>query len=216
MQRQIEIEVTPRDSFGKNEARRLRVSGKVPAIVYGLGKESIAVAVDTKVLTTVLKDPSGHNRVLNLTLNGSKEPTLAVDYQIDPVKRTLLHVDLQRLDLKKHVTVEVPIKSLGVAYGVKTEGGFEEMVNREVLVECLPLDIPESIDIDVTELILGGSVRVRDLPSSDKYSVADDEDKLLLHVLASRAALLDEDTTEVEEAESPEEKAESEQSGSES
>ena len=187
MQRQIEMEVTGRETRGKNAARRLRLTGRVPATVYGLGKPPQSVSVDTKDMTSVLKEPSGQNRVFNVKCEGVQEHAMAVDYQIDPVKHSLLHVDLLRVDISKPVTVSVPIKSVGAAYGVKTEGGFEEMVSREVRIECLPLDIPEGIDVDVTELRVGQSIRAKDLPPSDKWSLADLGEKMLVHVMASRA-----------------------------
>ena len=188
MQRQIDMEVFPRNERGKNAARRLRAAGRVPAIVYGLGREAQSVAVDTKAMTNVLKDPAGHNRVFNLRCNGASEHAMAVDYQIDPVYHALLHVDLLRIDLAKPVRVSVPVASVGVAFGVKNQGGFEEMVHREVHIECLPLDIPEHIDVDVESLRVGEAIRAKDLPSSDKYHLADDEHKLLIHIMASRAS----------------------------
>ena len=202
MQQQIELEVAPREARGKNAARRLRATGQVPAVVYGLGKPPQSVAVDTKAMTNVLKDPAGHNRVFNLRCNGSNEHAMAVDYQIDPVYHALLHVDLLRVDLAEPVKVSVPVSPVGVAYGVKNQGGFEEMVNREVHVECLPLDIPEHIDVDITSLRVGQAIRAGDIPGSDKYTLADDEHKLLVHVMASRAS------QEMEEVEEEEEQAE--------
>lgn len=188
MQRQINMEVAAREARGKNAARRLRATGSVPAVIYGLGRGPQAVSVDARAMTNVLKDPAGHNRILNLTSNGSQEPAMAVDYQIDPVRHSLLHVDLLRVDLAKPVTVSVPIVSVGVAFGVKTEGGFEEMVNREVQIECLPLDIPEHIEVDISALHVGQAIRAKDIPASDRYVLADDDQKLLLHIMASRAS----------------------------
>ena len=188
MQQQIEMEVAAREERGKNAARRLRATGRVPAIVYGLGAPPQAVAIDSHQITNVLKEPAGHNRVFNLQNNGASEHAMAVDYQIDPVKHSLLHVDLRRVDLDKPVTVSVPVSAVGTAVGVKNEGGFEEMVNREVRIECLPLDIPEHIDVAVDDLHVGQSIRVKDVPSSDKYKVADDGERLLLHIMASRAS----------------------------
>ena len=199
MQQQIEMEVAPREARGKNAARRLRTTGKVPAVVYGLGKPPQSVAVDTKAMTNVLKDPAGHNRVFNLRRNGSDEQAMAVDYQIDPVRHALLHVDLLRVDLSKPVKVSVPVSPVGVAYGVKNQGGFEEMVNREVQIECLPLDIPEHIRVDITSLHVGQAIRAGDIPASDKYKLGDDEHKLLVHIMASRASQEAEEEEEEEE-----------------
>ncbi len=206
MQRQIEMEVAPREERGKNAARRLRATGRVPAIVYGLGREPQAVAVDAKAMTNVLKDPAGHNRVFDLRCNGSSEHAMAVDYQIDPVKHSLLHVDLMRIDLAKPVKVAVPVKAVGIAFGVKNQGGFEEMVSREVQIECLPMDIPDHVDVDIESLRVGEGIRAKDIPPSKKYTLADDEHKLLVHVMASRAS---EDVAE-EEEEAEEEAEESE------
>ena len=205
MQRQIEMEVAVREERGKNAARRLRLTGNVPATVYGLGKDPQAISVNTKEMTTVLKDPAGHNRVFNIKCDGTQEHAMAVDYQIDPVKHSLLHVDLQRVDVNKPVTVSVPIKAVGTAYGVKTEGGFEEMVSREVRIECLPLDIPESIDVDVTDLRVGQAVRAKDLPASDTWTLADLDQRVLVHIMASRAT---DELPEDEEAETEDEAAE--------
>ncbi|MCY4534605.1 MAG: 50S ribosomal protein L25 [Bryobacterales bacterium] len=205
MQRQIEMEVAVREERGKNAARRLRLTGNVPATVYGLGKDPQAISVNTKEMTTVLKDPAGHNRVFNIKCDGTQEHAMAVDYQIDPVKHSLLHVDLQRVDVNKPVTVSVPIKAVGTAYGVKTEGGFEEMVSREVRIECLPLDIPESIDVDVTDLRVGQAIRAKDLPASDTWTLADLDQRVLVHIMASRAT---DELPEDEEAETEDEAAE--------
>ncbi|MDE0109038.1 MAG: 50S ribosomal protein L25 [Bryobacterales bacterium] len=205
MQQQIEMEVAVREERGKNAARRLRLTGNVPATVYGLGKAPRAISVNTKAMTSVLKEPSGHNRVFNITCDGVQEHAMAVDYQIDPVKHSLLHVDLLRVDVNKPVTVSVPIKAVGTAFGVKTEGGFEEMVSREVRIECLPLDIPESLDVDVTDLHVGEAIRAKDLPASDKWTLADFEQKVLVHIMASRA------TGELEEEEAEEEETEAEE-----
>ncbi len=208
MQQQIVMEVAERSERGKNAARRLRAAGRVPAVLYGLGKEPRSLDIDAKAMTNILREPSGHNRVFSLRSNGAKDGAedhaMAVDYQIDPVRHALLHVDLRRIDLDKRVRVSVPVRSVGLAFGVKNQGGFEEMVNREVHIECLPLDIPEHIELDVTELQVGEAIRVRDIPASDKYDLADDGGKLLLHVMASRAAEEDEVAEETE----PEEEAE--------
>ena len=133
---------------------------------------------------------------------------MAVDYQIDPVKHSLLHVDLLRVDVSKPVTVSVPIKPVGTAFGVKTEGGFEEMVSREVRIECLPLDIPESLEVDITDLHVGEAIRAKDLPASDKWTLADFEQKVLVHIMASRAT---DEVTEAEEEVEAEDTASEEQ-----
>ena len=207
MQQQIEMHVDARASRGKNAARRMRAAGQVPAIIYGLGREPQAVALDTKAVTNILKEPSGHNRVFALECDGTRENAMAVDYQIDPVKHSLLHVDMQRVELDKPVRVSIPVKSVGSAFGVKNQGGFEEMISREVHVVCLPLDIPESIEIAVDDLHVGESIRVKDIPASDKYKLDDDPQKLVLHIMASRASA-EPTTSEEEDAEGEEGQAE--------
>jgi len=188
MQRQIEIEVAERAARGKNAARRLRAAGSIPATLYGLGREPRSLAIDTKTMTNILRDPAGHNRVFNLTCNGASQHAMVVDYQIHPVSHSLLHADLQRVDVARPVTVSVPIRSVGAAVGVKNEGGFEEMVSRDLKIECLPLDIPEHIDIDITDLHVGQGIRARDVPPSETWKLADAEQKLLVHIMASRAS----------------------------
>lgn len=196
MQQQVDFEVLERATRGKNAARRLRSSGQVPGIIYGLDKDPRAVAIDAKLMTRLLQSGAGRNSILNL--KGGGEFAMAVDYQVDPVKNTLLHVDLQRVDLEKLITVAVPVKSVGTAFGVKNEGGFEEMISRELMVECLPLDIPEKIEIDITDLHIGQAVRAGDIPIGDKYTLAEDERKLVLHIMAAK-------TIEADEAEQDEE-----------
>lgn len=186
MQQQVELEVSERGTRGKNEARRLRSSGRTPGVVYGLGKEPRAIAVDTRRMTRLLESSAGRNSILNL--KGGGESVMAVDYQIDPVSHALLHVDLQRIDLRKPVTVAVPVAPVGTAFGVKNQGGFEEMVSREVMVECLPLDIPEKIEIDISELRVGQAVRAGDIPAGGNYKLAEDESKLLLHIMAAKTS----------------------------
>ena len=207
MQQQIEMRVDARTSRGKNAARRMRVAGQVPAIIYGLGREPQAVALDTKAVTNILKEPSGHNRVFALECDGTREHAMAGDYQIDPGKHSLLHVDMQRVELDKSVRVSIPVRSVGSAFGVKNQGGFEEMISREVHVKCLPLDIPESIEVSVDDLHVGESIRVKDIPPSDKYKLDDDPQKLVLHIMASRASA-EATTSEEEEAEGEQGQAE--------
>lgn len=187
MQQQIVMEVAERPERGKNAARRLRAGGQVPAVLYGLEREPVALAIDTKAITNVLREPSGHNRVFSIRCGGTEDHAMAVGYQVDPVRHELLHVDLRRIDLDKPVRVSVPVQSVGTAHGVKNQGGFEEMVAREVHIECLPLDVPERIEVDVSALRVGEGIRAADIPASDKYTLADSERKLLVHIMASRA-----------------------------
>ena len=181
-----QLEVTARAERGKNAARRLRVTGKVPATLYGLGKAPESIALDTRSMVRILNEPSGHNRVFDLQ-GGAQGHAMAVDWQSDPVTGKLLHIDMKRLDLTNKIRVKVAIETYGVAYGVKTEGGLEDIILREIEVECLPEDIPASIRIDVTELRSGESVRAGDIPNGEKYSIASSPDLTIMRIVGKRA-----------------------------
>jgi large subunit ribosomal protein L25 len=188
MEEQVQLEARPRGERGKNEARRLRASGQVPAVLYGLKGDSVALALDAKKMTRILLSPAGHNQVLQLEVGGG-EPVaaLAKDWQVDPVHGSLLHVDLLRIDLNQPIEVSVPIVTIGPAIGVKEQGGQEEMVTREVLVKALPRNVPQHIEIDVTQLQLGHSIRIRDVPAGSGYELTGNPDRVLVHVVAPRA-----------------------------
>lgn len=199
MREQLEMEALPRSERGKNAARRLRKAGKVPAVLYGLGKDSMPLSLDTKSMRRLIYSRSGHNQIVNLKVQGSEEAAvLAVDWQTDPVRGDLLHVDMLRVDLTKPVEASVAIVPVGVSRGVKEQGGIEEMVNREIEIASLPLDVPERIEVDISELMLGQSIRVKDLPASDKYTYLTPPERVLVHVIAPRVA---EEPVAVEEAE---------------
>lgn len=185
MQEHSQLEVTARAERGKNAARRLRVTGKVPATLYGLGKDAESIALDTRSMVRILNQPSGHNRVFDLQ-GGAQGHAMAVDWQSDPVTGKLLHVDMKRLDITAKIRVKVAIDTIGVAYGVKTEGGLEDVILREIEVECLPEDIPASIKIDVTELRAGESVRASDIPDGDKYTIASSGDLTIMRIVGKR------------------------------
>ena len=197
MQQQLDMAAQPRDERGKNAARRLRASGKVPAILYGLGKDSVAVSLDGKEITRLLQSPSGHNQILNLKVSGGETaPAMASDWQVDPVRGNLLHVDMRRVDLSKPIEVNVSIDIIGVSPGTREQGGHDEVVNRAVSVRALPLDVPEKIEIDVTTMALGDSIRVENLPVSDKYSFLGRPDTLLVHCVTPK--VVEEVTSEEE------------------
>lgn len=199
MKQQLDLEVSVRAERGKNAARRLRVAGRVPAVLYGQGGDAVAIALDRKEMTRLLGTPSGHNRILNLKFDGAQNTAgMAVDWQVDPLRGDLLHVDVKRVDLTKKVTVMVPIRTVGVAIGVKEQGGFEEVVLREVEIECLPLDLPEKIEIDITNLEVGKSIRAGDLAGSDKWTVRTNPSRVLVHIVIKKA-----EVEAVEEAAAP-------------
>jgi large subunit ribosomal protein L25 len=174
-----------RDSRGKNEARRLRKSGSIPAIVYGASKAPVAVSVDPKQMFRILKSDSGHNTIFDLEMSGENTKAMIVDWQTEPIKGALLHIDLKRIAMDKKLTVTVPILLKGEAIGVKQQGGIMEQVLREVEIECLPADIPAHIDVDVSHLEFGQVLRVKDLPHGEgKLEFITDEDQTVSHVIA--------------------------------
>src|SRR6185436_4270900 len=181
------LEAVKRDGRGKNEARRLRVSGRVPAVVYGARKEGqapegVAVAVDPKAVLRILHSDSGANTLINLRLGGAESRVMVREYQLDPVTHHLLHADFYQLAMDKAITVTVPIVVRGESKGVKVQGGLLDFVTRDIEVECLPTNIPEHIDVDVTELMLNQSIRVRDLAKDEKWTAVTDGDTMLVHV----------------------------------
>jgi large subunit ribosomal protein L25 len=180
----ITVEASLRGERGKNEARRLRRSGRVPAVLYGGGKDSVPVSVNSKQITQILHSAAGHNTIFQVAIaDGARESAMLIDWQVDPMRGSLLHTDLLRIDLTKSLTVKVPVTPHGDAKGVKTQGGLLEVVGREVEVECLPSDIPEGITVDVSNLGLGEAIRVKDLPASDRYRVITDPERILVHVI---------------------------------
>jgi large subunit ribosomal protein L25 len=170
-------------TFNKNHARRVRVQGLIPAVVYGAGQESVAVTVDPKVITKILYSDSGHNTIFDLTIEGAGvTKAMIVDWQNEPIKGKLLHIDLKRIAMDKAMRVSVPVQLTGVAKGVKTSGGILSQVLHEVEIECLPGDIPGHIDVDVTDLDIHGTIHISDLPHSGKLKFLGEEDALVAHV----------------------------------
>jgi large subunit ribosomal protein L25 len=174
--------------FNKNAARRVRVAGKIPAVLYGAGHEPVAVEVDPKQISRILFSESGHNTIFDLTLGeqANAAKAMIVDWQREPINDKLIHIDLKRIALDKTLRVSVPIKLVGVSIGVKAQGGILDQVLREVEIECLPGDIPSHIDIDITELALHQVLRVSDLPHSDKIKFLAAEDATVAHVTSIR------------------------------
>src|ERR1041384_281895 len=155
MANDITVAAEPRNLRGKNEARRLRAAGSAPAVGCGTGKETVAIAVNPKEVGRILHSKSGHNTIFTLAVQGGENtPVMIVDWQRDPVKDTLLHVDMKRIDLTQRLVVKVPVHTVGEPEGVKLQGGLHEVVTREIEVECLPNEIPEHLTIDVTHLTM--------------------------------------------------------------
>jgi large subunit ribosomal protein L25 len=178
------ITATPRTGkFNKGFARRVRMQGLIPAVVYGAGQPSVAVTVDPKVITKILYSDSGHNTLFDLTIEGGDSGKgMIVDWQNEPIKGHLLHIDIKRIAMDKAMRVSVPVHLTGTSIGVKTHGGILGQVLHEVEIECLPADIPGHIDVDVSNLDIHGAIHISDLPHSDKLKFLGDEDALVAHV----------------------------------
>jgi large subunit ribosomal protein L25 len=182
------LEAVKREGRGKNEARRLRVEGRIPAVVYGTRKEAklpegVPVAVDPKEVLRILHSESGANTLITLKLDGSESRVMVKEYQLDPVSHRLLHADFYQLAMDRAITVTVPFLIKGEPKGVKLQGGILDFVTREIEVQCLPTDIPEHIDIDASELMLHQSVRVKDLPQDPKWKALSDPETMIVHVV---------------------------------
>ena len=179
------LEAQPRQPGTKNDARRVRKSGRVPAVLYGAGKESVALSVDPRQVSRILHSEAGHNTIFDLSLDGAERTkAMIVDWQYEPIKGALLHIDLKRIAMDRRLTVMVPIELKGEAAGVKQQGGILEQILREVEIECLPGDIPSHIDADVTELVFGKVLRVSDLPHSEKLKFLTDANQPVAHVIS--------------------------------
>ncbi|MFZ0957434.1 MAG: 50S ribosomal protein L25 [Candidatus Sulfotelmatobacter sp.] len=177
------LEAHPRESGNKNMARRVRVGGKIPGVLYGAGKNSLSVSVDPRQVTRILNSKTGHNTIFDLALNGGEQTkAMIVDWQYEPIKGKLLHIDLKRIAMDKALKVSVPIFLRGEAAGVKQEGGILEQILREVEIECLPADIPSHVDADVSELVFGKVLRVSDLSLGEKVKVLTDPHQPVAHV----------------------------------
>jgi large subunit ribosomal protein L25 len=178
------LDAQPRAAGNKNEARRVRRGGKIPAVVYGAGKNAVSVSVDPRQVSRILHSASGHNTIFDLAVDGERTKAMIVDWQYEPIKGSLLHIDLKRIAMDQKLTVMVPIVLKGEAVGVKQQGGILEQVTREVEIECLPSDIPSQIDADVSELVFGKVMRVSDLPHSEKLRFLTDENQPVAHVIS--------------------------------
>ncbi|MEO8131363.1 MAG: 50S ribosomal protein L25 [Bryobacteraceae bacterium] len=201
MRKDITITAEPRETRGKNEARRLRVKGFSPAVVYGGEADPIAIAVNPKDVNSILRSASGHNTIFNVDIQGSIAPVMVVDWQHDPIKGKLLHVDLKRIDLTKRIVVKVPVHTHGDPKGVKLQGGLHEVITREVEIECLPDDIPEGFTVDVTELSIGQSLRASEIPLSGSMTLLSPPDAVISHVVSMKAEAVVEEVAAVAEPE---------------
>jgi large subunit ribosomal protein L25 len=188
------LEATLRDTLGKNEARRTRREGRVPAVLYGSSggdgnRDARSIAVEPKALLKILHSESGANTLIALRLAGEKGDTrvLVKDYQLDPVTHQVLHADFYRIAMDRAIQVTIPVIVKGEPKGVKQQGGILEFIRREIEIECLPGDIPEHIEIDVSELMLHQGIRVRDVATDARWTAISDPDLMLVHVITPKA-----------------------------
>jgi large subunit ribosomal protein L25 len=188
VRKEITVAAQPRASRGKNEARRTRLSGLIPAVVYGAFKDPVPVAVSPKAILQIVHSAGGYNTIFNLDIEGRENtPVMVVDHQNDPIRGTLLHADLKRIDLTKRLRVSIPLGTQGEPKGVKTQGGLLEVITRAAEIECLPDEIPEHFIVDVTELLMGQSKRFSDLPMSGSMKLLGSPDTVIAHIVAMRA-----------------------------
>ena len=187
------LEAVKRDTKGKNEARRLRASGRIPATVYGAQKEgetgkSFPVAVDPKPLLRILHSESGLNTLITLKVDGEGDARVLVkEFQLDPVTHSLLHADFYRVNMDRKITVTVPVVFKGEPRGVKVEGGVLEPLHREIELETLPAEIPDAIEVDVRDLGLNDAIFVRDVATNVRWTPITDPGTMLVHVITPRA-----------------------------
>jgi large subunit ribosomal protein L25 len=195
MRKDITIVAEPRDTRGKNEARRLRVKGLAPAVVYGAGGEAKAIAIDPRELNKILASATGRNTLFNVQANGDTALCMIAAWQRHPLRENLLHVDFKRIDPSKPLKVRIPIYTKGEPRGVKEQGGIFEIVHREVEVECLPDEIPESFPVDVAQYMLGTSLRAGELPLTGSMKLLTAPETVMAHVIAPRTVAAAEDAT---------------------
>jgi len=183
------LEATARETFGKNEARRTRREGKVPAVLYGGDRrQATPIAVDPRALLKILHSESGANTLISLKLDGGGDARVLVkDFQLDPITHHVLHADFYRVAMDKVIEVTIPVIVKGEPKGVKQQSGVLEFVRREIVIECLPADIPENVTIDVSELMLHQGVRVRDIATDPKWKPVTEGEAMLVHVIMPKA-----------------------------
>jgi large subunit ribosomal protein L25 len=185
MVKDLTIAAELRTSRGKNEARRLRVQKQIPAVVYGIGKDPVAVSVSPKDIVKILNSAAGGNTIFTLDITGAeKAPVMLKDWQNHPLKENILHVDFLRIDLAKRLRVKVRVLNIGDPRGVKEQGGVYEIITREIEIECLPEEIPEDFRVDVTEFRIGSSLRAADVPLTGSMKLVSAADQLISHVVS--------------------------------
>lgn len=188
MRQDVTVSAEVRSSRGKNEARRTRAAGRIPAVVYGAFQDPVAISVNPRELQKLLKSEGGYNTIFNLAIAGGETtPVMVVDQQVDPIKGYWLHADLKRIDLTKRIRITVPVHTQGEPKGVKVQGGLLEIVTRSVEIECLPDEIPAGFTVDVSELLIGQSKRASDVGISGSMKLVSPSDQVIAHIVSLRA-----------------------------
>jgi large subunit ribosomal protein L25 len=188
VRKDITVAAEVRTSRGKNEARRTRRAGLIPAVIYGSFQKPVSVAVNPRDISKITHSNTGYNTIFNLViLDGESTPVMLVDRQVDPVKGTLLHADFKRIDLTKRLRVSIPVHTTGEAAGVKVQGGLLEVITRAIEIECLPDEIPEGFTVDVTELMIGQAKRASDVALSGSMKLVSAPETVIAHSVALRA-----------------------------
>jgi large subunit ribosomal protein L25 len=188
VRKDISVAAEVRTSRGKNEARRTRKAGRIPAVLYGAYQDPVSIAVNPREIVKITHSSTGYNTIFNLAIQGGETtPVMVVDQQVDPLKGNLLHADFKRIDLTKRIRITVPVHTTGEAKGVKVQGGLLEVITRAIEIECLPDEIPEGFTIDVTELMIGQSKRASDVALSGSMKLVGAPDTVIAHAVALRA-----------------------------
>jgi len=183
----IVVSAQNREETGKNVNRRLRTKGLIPGVLYGKAKKPVPVAVSPKEIGSILRSKTGENTLFDLDLDGSRRKVILKEFQVEPLKGSLLHADFYEVALDKALQVNVHVELTGTPVGVKVQGGIVDWVTRELEVECLPADIPERIVVDISALEIGKHLRVADIKAPDKVTILTAADVVIAHVVAPRA-----------------------------
>ena len=187
MRKDITVTAQVRSTRGKNEARRTRREGQIPAVLYGAFQDPVSVAVSPREILKIVRSNTGYNTIFNLSVAGGETtPVMVVDQQVDPIRGTLLHADLKRIDLTKRIRVTVPVHTEGEAAGVKVQGGLLEVISRAIEIECLPDEIPEGFTVNVSELMIGQARRASDVALAGSMKLTSSPDSVIAHVVALR------------------------------
>lgn len=188
MRKDITVAAEVRTSRGKNEARRTRAAGSIPAVVYGAFQDAVSVSLNPRELSKIIRSSTGLNTIFTLAVAGGENtPVMVVDRQVDPIKGLLLHADLKRIDLTKRIRVTVPVVTSGEPAGVKVQGGLLEIISRAVEIECLPDEIPENFTVVVSELMIGQGKRAGDVELTGSMKLVSDSQTVIAHIVAMRA-----------------------------